>query len=306
MKRILLILLSVLLCLALLVGCDEQTTDKGDDTRSSDIETKQEQLFVDSNTVSDTNSDTDTSTDTDTDADIDTDEDTDMDTDTDTDTDTDMSQRTSEMMIEDGYSIVASTTFTIPVTQDKVKTEHTARLAALKKDNGENALYLDVLSEDNTVLDSITWKGFYQLFIKSNGALILMRLSVSPMTQRGTAVCQLFEVSDSKISGYDVIKLESPKINLVAGEGESLTFTVGSEAAVAMYKYHYLNFVSGFQYELEGEVKAGREVYMLAECYLEPSTPTVYSDLAKMPFPDFEDKEIVEKYTFSYAAGLFE
>ena len=215
-------------------------------------------------------------------------------------------QASSEMAIEEGYTVIATETLTIPVTVDKVKINHTARVAALRNTEGQNALYFDVLSADNKVLTSLTWKGCYQLFLNSEGVLILMRTMITPTTQNGTVLYQLFDVSDMKYSNYDVIELEIPQINSVPGEGESLSFSVGSDAAMAMYEARFENLMHGFQYTLEGEVKAGREVYMIAECYLNPETPTVYSDKAKTPFPNFEEKEIVEKYTLSYAASLFE
>lgn len=215
-------------------------------------------------------------------------------------------QASSEMAIEEGYTVLATETLTIPVTIDKVKVNHTARVAALRNAEGKNALYFDVLSADNKVLTSITWKGCYQLFLNSEGVLILLRTSISPTNKNGTALYQLFDVSDTKFSNYDVIELETPQINSVPGEGESLNFTVGSDAAMAMYEARFENLMDGFQYKLKGEVKAGREVYMIAECYLNPETPTVYSDKTKTPFPNFEEKEIADKYTLSYAASLFE
>lgn len=215
-------------------------------------------------------------------------------------------QASSEMAIEEGYTVIATETLTIPVTVDKVKINHTARVAALRNTKGQNALYFDVLSADNKVLTSITWKGCYQLFLNSEGVLILMRTSISPTNKNGTALYQLFEVSDTKYSNYDVIELETPQVNSVPGEGESVNINVSSDAAIANCEAFFENMMDGFQYKLKGEVKAGREVYMIAECYLNPETPTVYSDKTKTPFPNFEEKEIVDKYTLSYAASLFE
>ena len=143
------------------------------------------------------------------------------------------------------------------------------------------------------------------MFLNSEGVLIVMRTSISPTTQKGTVLYQLFDVSDVKYTGYDVAELETPQINSVPGEGESLNFSVGTEAAIAMYEAHFENLMNGFQYALNREVKAGREVYMIAECYLNPTNPIVYSDKAKMPFPNFEEKDIIDKYTLGYAASLF-
>ena len=209
-----------------------------------------------------------------------------------------------DMALEEGFSVVAEETLTLPVTEDGTKKNHTARVAALQNANGENALYLDVLNEDNTILSSITWKGYYQLFINSEGTLILMRLSASDTTQRGTALYQLYEVSDRKISGYDVITLEAPQINPVAGEGKSLNFSLERPSAEATYEQPFTDLMYGFRYTLENEMQAGREVYLLAECYLDPTSPTVYSDAQKAPLPNFEEESVADKYTWSYAKAL--
>ena len=135
-----------------------------------------------------------------------------------------------EMQIADGFTVLTTENLSILVTEDHSKKMHVARVAALKNENGEHALYFDVLANDNKILSSVTWKGYYQLFVNNDGLLILMRISVSPTTQRGTALYQLYEVSDSKISGYDVVELEAAQINAVAGEGKTINFTVDFEA----------------------------------------------------------------------------
>lgn len=211
-----------------------------------------------------------------------------------------------EMQIADGFTVLTTENLSILVTEDHSKKMHVARVAALKNENGEHALYFDVLTNDNKILSSVTWKGYYQLFVNNDGLLILLRISVSPITQRGTALYQLYEVSDSKISGYDVVELETPQINAVAGEGKTINFTVGSPAATAMYEGLFLDFTYTFRDELKKEADKGHEVYLIADNYLNPAEPKVYSDKQKMPVPNFEDKSIVEKYEWEYAIGLFE
>ena len=213
---------------------------------------------------------------------------------------------TPEMQIEDGFVVLSTESISILVTENYSEKVHTARVAALKNENGEHALYCDVLADDNKILSSVTWKGYYQLFVNNDGLLILMRVAVYPLTNRGTAVYQLFEVSDRKVSGYDVIELESPQINPVAGEGKSVNFTVGTPASTAQYKRLFMDFIYAFQDGIQREADEGHEVYLIADNYLNPNEPKVYSDKQKMPVPDFEDKSIVEKYEWEYATGLFE
>ena len=211
-----------------------------------------------------------------------------------------------DMQIADGFSVISTENLSILVTEDHSKNVHVARVAALKNESGEQALYFDVLANDNKILSSVTWKGYYQLFVNNDGLLILMRISVSPITQRGTALYQLYEVSDSKISGYDVVELETPQINAVAGEGKTINFTVGTSASTAVYEGLFLDFTYAFRDELKKQFDEGYEVYLIADNYLDPTKPKVYSDKQKMPVPDFEDKSIVEKYELEYAIGLFE
>lgn len=210
------------------------------------------------------------------------------------------------MAIESGYVVTETTNINILVTEDKVKTNHTARVAALQNEAGENALYLDILTEDNTVMTSITWKGYYQMFVREDGLIVLMRLWMSPYTQRGTATYQLFDVSDSKLSGYDVIELETPEINAVPGEGKTINFAVRSPSEAARYELTFTDFIYSYQAEFDDEALDGKNIYLIADSYLNPDKPVVYSDADKVEFPNLEDKEIADKYTWEYASALFE
>ena len=141
-----------------------------------------------------------------------------------------------------------------------------------------------------------------QLFINDEGTLILFQIIVSPASLRGTAICRLFGVSDVKLSGYDVIELDTPQINSIPGEGSSFQFSYGSPAATAMYEAHFTNFVYG----LQDELGARGSVYMIADCYWNPACPALYSDTEQVAVPNFEDKTVADKYTWDYATGLFD
>lgn len=208
-----------------------------------------------------------------------------------------------EMAIEAGYTVISTKNLSIPVWEKGATVNHTARLAALRKDNGEQALYLDVLAQDNTVMASITWKGYYQLLLTDEGQLILFRIAASPASQRGTVVYQYYELSDTQISGYDVIELETPQINLIPGKGKSLNFTLSSPTASEL---HFTDLMYGYRYALEDAMDDGQKVYLIADSYLEPKNPVLYSDTEKTPAPDFENKAIADKYTLDYAMGLYE
>ena len=213
---------------------------------------------------------------------------------------------TPEMAIESGYVVTETTNINILVTEDKVKTSHTARVAALQNENGENALYLDVLTEDGQVMTSITWKGYYQMFVREDGLIVLMRLWMSPVTQRCTGIYQFFDVSDSKLSGYDVVELEIPEINAVPGEGKTINFAVRSPSEAARYELTFTDFIYSYQAEFDEDTLDGKSIYLIADSYLNPDKPVVYSDTDKVEFPNLEDKEIADKYTWEYASALFE
>lgn len=211
-----------------------------------------------------------------------------------------------EMAIESGYTVTETANFNILVTEDKVKTSRTARVAALQNQSGENALYLDVLTEDGQVMTSITWKGYYQMFVREDGLIVLMRLWMSPVTQRCTGIYQFFDVSDSKLSGYDVVELEIPEINAVPGEGKTINFAVRSPSEAARYELTFTDFIYSYQSEFDEDTLDGKNIYLIADSYLNPDKPVVYSDADKIEFPNLDDKEIADKYTWEYASALFE
>ena len=211
-----------------------------------------------------------------------------------------------EMAIESGYTVTETANFNILVTEDKVKTSRTARVAALQNESGENALYLDVLTEDGQVMTSITWKGYYQMFVREDGLIVLMRLWMSPVTQRCWGIYQFFDVSDSKLSGYDVVELEIPEINAVPGEGKTINFAVRSPSEAARYELTFTDFIYRYQAEFDEDTLDGKSIYLIADSYLNPDKPVVYSDTDKVEFPNLEDKEIADKYTWEYVSALFE
>jgi len=215
-------------------------------------------------------------------------------------------EQASEMEIESGYTITSTKNINILVTEDKVKKSHTARVAALRSENGENALYFDVLTDDNKVMTSIAWKGYYQLFVREDGLIVLMRLWMSPVTRRCTAIYQFFNVSDRKTAAYDVIELEVPEINAVPEEGKQISFTVGSPRESARYELIFIDFLYTYRSEFDEDVLDGKNIYLIADSYMNPESPVIYSDTDKVGFPNFEEKEIADKYTWEYASALFE
>ena len=210
-----------------------------------------------------------------------------------------------EMAIESGYTVTETANFNILVTEDKVKTSRTARVAALQNESGENALYLDVLTEDGQVMTSITWKGYYQMFVREDGLIVLMRLWMSPVTRRCTGIYQFFDVSD-RIYSYDIIDLETPEINALGEKGKQINFAVGSPREDARFEMLFDDSLQTYQAEFDEDTLDGKSIYLIADSYLNPDKHVVYSDTDKVEFPNLEDKEIADKYTWEYASALFE
>ena len=209
-----------------------------------------------------------------------------------------------EMDIGEGYSVLDSQILKIHVTENNEKVERTARVAALRNASGENALYFDVISADNQILTYMRWRGFYQLYITDEGRLILMQIMSSPELQRGNAICAVYEVSDVKIAGNDVIELESPQINAVARRGTTFEFVFARPSDATRYEATFLNFVFEFRDEFETEKSYGCDVRMLAECYFNVDSPVVYSEEQKAPVPDCTDQSVAEKYRWAYVYDL--
>ena len=209
-----------------------------------------------------------------------------------------------EMELEEGYFVISSEILTIPVTENKVKVERTARVAALRNASGENALYFDVLSADHQILSHMLWKGYYQLFIDTDGILILMQIQNYPSLQRGRAIRQCYVVSDTKLVDYDVVELDHPQIHAVAGESSAIDLIYGRPYLSEKNEIPFLDFASRFREEIEPGMNEAREVYMLADGYLNPEEPRVYSNESKAPVPDFREKAIADKYTWAYVYDL--
>ena len=221
-----------------------------------------------------------------------------------TDDSTESVEKYPEMDIGEGYSVVDSQILKIPVTENGVKLENTARVAVLRNTSGENALYFDVLSADNQILSYMRWRGYYQLYITDEGRLILMQIMSIPELQRGNAICTIYEISDIKIAGNDVIELDAPQINAVVQRGASCEFVFARPSDSIRYETVFLNFVFEFRDEFETEKSKGRDVRMLAECYFNVDSPVVYSEKQKVPVPDFNDKTVAGKYTWAYVYDL--
>lgn len=208
-----------------------------------------------------------------------------------------------EWVTNERYDVVASAVTTVLVTEDGAKKEYPARIMILKNESKTPVMYFDVIASDNTVLCSDIWRGYCQMYMNNEGKLIVFRMIVRGDGSGDVAV-EYYEVSDQKMSGYNVIELDRPDINGVVGEGHSLSFSIGSVEALLMYSQLYKTL--GFRLVDAICQEKNKALYMIADCYIDPENPTAYSYGEKAPTPDFEDNTIMGKYEIEYVFGLYE
>jgi hypothetical protein len=207
-----------------------------------------------------------------------------------------------DMVIADGFTVVESSVVNVFVTEDGVKTKRHGRVAVLKNnDNGDFGLYLDVISDDNTVMCYKRWVGYCQMFMDSEGAIIVYQVTIRA-NNSAVASYTLFDISDKKLSGCDVFELDTPEINAVPEEGEMLNFGVGDEKVYNMYRLPYDNITKGLEAYLSEREEKG--IFMIADCYLNADDPSIYSIDEGIAIPNFEDKEIRNKYTLDHVFEL--
>ena len=201
---------------------------------------------------------------------------------------TDVDIKLPDMEIPEGYNVLSSKELTLPVSKGGELTGHKARLAAIKKaENGLNALYLDILSNENTILTTKVWYGYYQLYLGENGMFTLLSLSANSQTQLANINYTYYDISYGQDDSIQINKY-------LAGTRSSLSFnhTRPKEANPDSGTYDFL--IVKFQAIFE----EGPTAHLLADCFFDPSAPKLYSDAEKQPVPDFKSSEIREKYSF--------
>lgn len=213
---------------------------------------------------------------------------------------TDVDIKLPDMEIPEGYTVLSSKELTLPVTHKEQTTDHKARIAAIKHENGENALYLDVISKDNTVLLTKVWYGYYQLYISDTGLLSALNISASSALS-GSISFYSYHISDFKISStgsteqYDAPKL----IPSTGSNGGNQKFNLENAMQIDLCKGNCEILLN----KLRSEIKDNTSLFMIADCYLAPSDPKLYSPADKTPVPT--QQEIAAKYDFNYLLTLF-
>lgn len=153
----------------------------------------------------------------------------------------------------------------------------------------------------NSITYSVSNTGIYVIYIIKLGYISFVVNANVNSTAIGVCKCNNFFVKLIYI-----IDLETPEINALGEKGKQINFAVGSPREDARFEMLFDDFLQTYQAEFDEDTLDGKSIYLIADSYLNPDKPVVYSDTDKVEFPNLEDKEIADKYTWEYASALFE
>jgi hypothetical protein len=217
------------------------------------------------------------------------------------------------MRIEEGYVVTSEQTFNMIGEEKKQEITVTARVATLKGENGDHALYFDILNEYGAIDDFKIWKGRCQLHINNEGELYLFRINTKNVLTSGSAEASIYSVSDivADQSGSEI--LDRAKIVKVPSSYDaSLNFSLDRSAAIALYKSHFIEFFDKYDHlltvaaeELTEEEKGKGYVYLIADSYSDAEKDVTYSPESKTPRIDLMINEVKDKFTVDHIIRLF-
>jgi len=206
-----------------------------------------------------------------------------------------------DMQIPEGYTVLSSKDLTLKITYKNNPPEHKSRIAALKNEAGEQALYLDVISKDNEIILTKVFQGYYQLFVcDEDRTFSIVQLSIKSTDDgdRATIMCGRHQISDKVISSTGIEAIETPKFQSMTSYGAiyrtaSFYFASPSERDSAS------NNVEMVCRDIYNEFKQiASKYYMLADNFSDPSSPKLYTQDDKVPVPDITQAPIRIKYEY--------
>lgn len=215
------------------------------------------------------------------------------------------------MRIEEGYVVTSEQTFNMIGEEKKQIITVTARVATLKSENGDHALYFDILNEYGAIRDFIIWKGRCQLHINNEGELYLFRINAKSDLTMGSAETSVYCISDStgNLSGETLEKAEIVK--MMISNDASLNFSLWEELSISKFRIHFLNFFSGYDNLLIAAAKEDKNengegyVYLIADSYSDAEKDMTYSPDSKTPRIDLMINEVKDKFTVDHIIRLF-
>lgn len=206
-----------------------------------------------------------------------------------------------DMQIPEGYTVLSSKDLTLQITYKDNPPAHKARIAALKNEAGEQALYLDVISKDNEIILTKVFQGFYQLFVcDEDRTFSIVQLSIKSTDggDRATIMCGRHEISDQVISSTGISTNETPKFQSMTSYG-AIYRTASFYFASPSDRDYARNYVEMVSRDISNEFKQiASKYYMLADNFSDPSSPKLYTQDDKVPVPDITQAPIRFKYEF--------
>lgn len=216
------------------------------------------------------------------------------------------------MKLDEGYSVTSEKAFKITGTEKKQKITLIARVATLKNESGEHALYLDILNDDGTVRDFKRWKGRCQLHINHKGVLYVFRINIqSDLKTNGLAHVLQYNISDIDSSSNNSEPLEMAKIVMLYGMPNQKfalnnnTAIASSERLLSIFFHRYDDVLLSAANENK-DYEGGKEfIYLIADTYSDAEKDMTYSPDSKTPRIDLTIREVKAKFTIEYILELF-
>ena len=214
-----------------------------------------------------------------------------------------------EVAPKEGYTVISHISFDVNITENGSNEKSKARIALLKDQNGNSAMYLDVLDAYGKIKCSKQWDGFGQIFFDTNDAnsFIVFRVNAKE-NERGQIACEYYTITDIKytmgVGTYTEEKLDSVRIlNDPRLDKAGFYFNMTEPQSLLRYRMDFINFFDQFEEILYKTTKNEKEYCLIADNFLNNSEGSLFSPDVREPLPDFII--MYKKYTPEYLVEIF-
>ena len=216
------------------------------------------------------------------------------------------------MKLDEGYSVTSEKAFKITGTEKKQKITLIARVATLKNESGERALYFDILNDDGTVRDFQRWLGRGQIHINHEGTIYVFRIDIKSDLTDGFAYVKAYSISDIKTRDNNLEVFEKAEIVDVQMSIPNQKFALNNNAAIGSsarplsdFFHKYNNILLSAANENK-DYEGGKEfIYLIADSYSDAEKDVTYSPESKTPRIDLMINEVKDKFTVDHIIRLF-
>lgn len=213
-----------------------------------------------------------------------------------------------DMKITEGYTVVSQSSFQIKVTEAEKTSVQTARVATIKKADGEQGIYIDVLDDELKVKLFKIWRGRGIVERYSDDTLAIMVVNVNA-DKKLVMSTNLVKVTDKymKTDGSFEQKQEVGFYSVDTELGTSLNGSVADSAAIRRYEGDVANFFNTTVNDVNvaKALKPDTPCVLLADSYSSADANKTYSDTEKVA-SIFDNEEFVsQKLTFDHVLSLY-